>query len=73
MTPIAPDLRKLKKPVHTRLTPASAGQPGEDIADIEIIREDWMRGRLQEELLSSCEKAGLKCVWPDRWSVGLRS
>ena len=57
---IPADLRKLQKPVHDRLPPASAGQPGNDIADIEMIREDWMRRKVQDEVLSPCEKASLK-------------
>ena len=56
VSPIPSDLRKLKKPVHTRLPPASAGQPGNDVADVEIIREDWMRRKVLEEVLSRCEE-----------------
>ena len=60
VSPIPPDLRKLQKPVHTRLTPASAGVPGNDISDIEMIREEWMRRMVQHELFARSEKAGLK-------------
>ena len=60
VSPIPPDLRKLQKPVHTRLTPASAGVPGNDISDIEMIREEWMRRTVQDELFARSEKAGLK-------------
>ena len=63
VTPIPTDLRKLKKPVHDRLPPASAGQPGNDIADVEIIREDWMKRKVQDEVLSQSEhKAVLRCA-----------
>ena len=59
---IPPDLRKLKKPVHIRLSPASAGTPGDDISDVEIIREEWLRQKVEDELFSRAEKVGLKCV-----------
>ncbi|KAI8989001.1 DNase I-like protein [Trametes punicea] len=50
LSPIAPDLRQVQKPVYTRLSPASAGAPGNDISDIEVIREDWMRKKVEEDL-----------------------
>ncbi|RPD60669.1 DNase I-like protein [Lentinus tigrinus ALCF2SS1-7] len=59
LSSIPPDLRKLKKPVHTRLSAASAGMPGDDISDVEIIREEWMRSKVEDELFSRGEKAGL--------------
>ncbi|TFK84297.1 DNase I-like protein [Polyporus arcularius HHB13444] len=60
LSSIPPDLRKLKKPVHTRLSTASAGMPGDDISDVEIIREEWMRRKVEDELFARGEKAGLK-------------
>ncbi|KAH7915962.1 DNase I-like protein [Hygrophoropsis aurantiaca] len=48
------DLRVARQPLHSRLSPASAGLPGDDIADIEIIREDWIR---KEALKRSTTKA----------------
>ncbi|KZT64220.1 DNase I-like protein [Daedalea quercina L-15889] len=41
LSTIPPDLRMLQKPVHTLLSPASAGLPGDEALDIAIIREDW--------------------------------
>ena len=60
VNPIPPDLRTLQKPVHTRLSPASAGLPGSDLSDIETIREDWLRRKVQDELFTVGEKAQLK-------------
>lgn len=62
MSSVPPDLRKLKKPVHIRLSPASAGTPGDDISDVEIIREEWLRQKVEDELFLRAEKVGLKCV-----------
>ncbi|KAG9308328.1 DNase I-like protein [Chiua virens] len=36
------DLRLRKQPVHTRLSPAIAGLPGDDSSDITIVRRDWI-------------------------------
>ncbi|KAH9903242.1 DNase I-like protein [Cubamyces lactineus] len=60
LSPIPPDLRKIKKPVHTRLSVASAGVPGDDMADVEAIREDWMRRKVEEDLFARSEKAKLR-------------
>ncbi|KAI0752588.1 DNase I-like protein [Daedaleopsis nitida] len=60
LSPIPPDLRKVQKPVHSRLSPASAGVAGNDIADVDTIREQWMRQRVHDELVSRCQKKGLK-------------
>ncbi|KAJ8488584.1 hypothetical protein ONZ51_g3464 [Trametes cubensis] len=61
LSPIPPDLRKIKKPVHTRLSVASAGLPGDDMADVEAIREDWMRRKVEDDLFARSEKAKLRC------------
>ncbi|KAH9925009.1 DNase I-like protein [Epithele typhae] len=61
LTSIPPDIRLSKQPLYTRLPAASAGISGNDIADIELIREDWMRRRAHDEVLwCSEETAGLK-------------
>ncbi|KAF9653656.1 DNase I-like protein [Thelephora ganbajun] len=39
---IPPDVRLSRHPLHTRLSPASAGFPGDDLADIQRIREEWI-------------------------------
>ncbi|KAK0212373.1 DNase I-like protein [Desarmillaria ectypa] len=38
-----PDVRLLTQPLHTRLSSASAGLPGDDTNDILMIRDDWVR------------------------------
>lgn len=38
-----PDVRLLTQPLHTRLSSASAGLPGDDTDDILMIRDDWIR------------------------------
>lgn len=62
VSPIPPDLRKIRKLAHARLSAASAGLPGNDIADIEAVREDWMRTKVEEDVLARCEKAELRCL-----------
>ena len=53
---VPPDLRLLQKPVHTLLSSASAGLPGDEALDMSIIREDWMRRRVRSHLLLSAER-----------------
>ncbi|KAI0672159.1 DNase I-like protein [Trametes maxima] len=60
LSPIPPDLRKIKKPMHARLSPASAGQSGNDVSDIEVLREGWMRTKVEQDLYARSEKASLK-------------
>ncbi|KAG2134783.1 DNase I-like protein [Suillus clintonianus] len=43
------DLRTINTPLHTRLSPASAGLPGDDAADIDIVREHWIYNKAIEE------------------------
>ncbi|KAG2040787.1 Endonuclease/exonuclease/phosphatase [Suillus americanus] len=43
------DLRTVKLPLHTRLSPASAGLPGDDAVDISIVREHWIFNKAIEE------------------------
>ncbi|KAH7928356.1 DNase I-like protein [Leucogyrophana mollusca] len=50
------DLRTARQPLHSRLSSASAGLPGDDVADIDIIREDWVR----REALKAAAIAGTK-------------
>ncbi|KAK0486312.1 DNase I-like protein [Armillaria novae-zelandiae] len=38
-----PDVRLLTQPLHTRLSSASAGLPGDDTDAILMIRDDWVR------------------------------
>lgn len=37
-----PDVRLSNSPLYTRLSPASAGFPGDDLADIQLMREEWI-------------------------------
>ncbi|KAL0071307.1 hypothetical protein AAF712_001873 [Marasmius tenuissimus] len=45
LSTIPPDLRLESFPLHARLSPASAGAPGDDADDILYIREEWVRTR----------------------------
>ncbi|KAF9238067.1 DNase I-like protein [Melanogaster broomeanus] len=36
------DLRLRNQPLHSRLSPACAGLPGDDAADISIVRREWI-------------------------------
>ncbi|KAF7343256.1 Inositol polyphosphate 5-phosphatase OCRL-1 [Mycena venus] len=42
------DLRVARKPLHTRLSAAFAGEAGDDFSDIVRIRDDWIRNRVRE-------------------------
>lgn len=46
--PIPQDLRSLNLPLHARLSTASAGLPGDDFADIDAIRDEWIRSRTRK-------------------------
>ncbi|KAJ7507015.1 DNase I-like protein [Mycena galericulata] len=41
------DLRVARKPLHTRLSPAFAGEAGDDMSDIVRIRDDWIRNNVR--------------------------
>ncbi|THH05204.1 hypothetical protein EW145_g4967 [Phellinidium pouzarii] len=41
-----PDLRSLQKPAHINLTPAAAGQPGDEDIDVTLIRDTWLSEKL---------------------------
>ncbi|KAF8189122.1 hypothetical protein K438DRAFT_2019067 [Mycena galopus ATCC 62051] len=45
---LPPDLRTAQKPLHTRLSAAFAGEPGDDAADVVLIRDEWIRARVRE-------------------------
>ncbi|KAF6751635.1 DNase I-like protein [Ephemerocybe angulata] len=42
---IPPDLRQVNKPTMERLSTSSAGQPGDDHADIRTVRDEWVRAQ----------------------------
>ncbi|KAK2460857.1 hypothetical protein APHAL10511_007327 [Amanita phalloides] len=42
------DLRIVNGPLLDRLSPSSAGFPGDDVADLRLIRDFWIRGKAQE-------------------------
>ena len=44
-----PDLRKVQKSSHLKLSPAVAGQPGDEDADLLVILDDWLRRRVEED------------------------
>ena len=43
-----PDLRTLLKPAHERLSVAFAGQPGDEELDMMLIRDEWIRKKLND-------------------------
>jgi phosphatidylinositol-bisphosphatase len=43
------DLRTINIPLHMRLSPASAGLPGDDAVDISVVRKDWIYNKAIEE------------------------
>ncbi|KAJ7143655.1 DNase I-like protein [Mycena filopes] len=42
------DLRLARKPLHTRLSTAFAGEAGDDSSDIVRIRDEWIRAQVRE-------------------------
>ncbi|KAH9931574.1 DNase I-like protein [Fomitopsis serialis] len=56
LSSVPPDLRMLQKPVHTLLSPASAGLPGDEAFDTAVIRDDWIRRRVKDHLLAHAEQ-----------------
>ncbi|KAJ7672386.1 DNase I-like protein [Mycena polygramma] len=42
------DLRVARKPLHTRLSAAFAGEAGDDFSDILRIRDEWIRSRVRK-------------------------
>ncbi|EMD36828.1 hypothetical protein CERSUDRAFT_83851 [Gelatoporia subvermispora B] len=49
-----PDLRERRKPLLSRLSGAAAGMPGDESVDIELIRDEWIRRRVHDELDAKC-------------------
>ncbi|KAF8558670.1 DNase I-like protein [Imleria badia] len=46
------DLRLRKQPLHTRLSPATVGLPGDDVSDISVVRRDWIEQVATKEALT---------------------
>ncbi|KAJ7766342.1 DNase I-like protein [Mycena maculata] len=42
------DLRVARTPLHTRLSAAFAGEAGDDLSDIVLIRDEWIRNSARE-------------------------
>jgi phosphatidylinositol-bisphosphatase len=42
------DLRQVNRPLVDRLSPAYAGLSGDDHADIQLLRDEWIRTKLRE-------------------------
>ncbi|KAJ3485089.1 hypothetical protein NLI96_g5200 [Meripilus lineatus] len=55
-----PDLRHSHRSSNSILSPASAGQPGDDVLDISVIREDWIKNRVHQEIFVPASQATLK-------------
>ncbi|KAF7986043.1 hypothetical protein HWV62_41408 [Athelia sp. TMB] len=48
-TTAPPDLRTLIEPLHARLSAPPAGEPVNDLANVKLVREDWVRSRAVAE------------------------
>lgn len=57
---IPPDLRHVHRPLHTLLSPASAGLPGDDVLDVSLIREEWVKQKVYVQLFASSPKMILR-------------
>lgn len=42
------DLRVVNESLLDRLSSSSAGFPGDDIADLRMVRDDWIRAKARE-------------------------
>ncbi|KAH8102042.1 DNase I-like protein [Cristinia sonorae] len=60
LSPIPSDLRTLRKPLHEHLSPASAGQPGDDAFDISLIREEWIKREVHDQHANAKETFTLR-------------
>ncbi|EAU84020.2 hypothetical protein CC1G_11458 [Coprinopsis cinerea okayama7 len=57
---IPPDLRLVNQPLHERLSPASAGQPGDDYADLHLMRDEWVRAEARRSCISGRQSLRLR-------------
>jgi len=48
LSDIPMDLRVVNEPLLDRLSTSSAGFPGDDVADLRIVRDHWIRTKAQE-------------------------
>ncbi|KAK0195909.1 DNase I-like protein [Armillaria mellea] len=55
-----PDVRLLTQPLHTRLSSASAGLPGDDTDDILMIRDDWVRRTVRNQVRRGRRKLSIR-------------
>jgi len=58
------DLRIAGLPLHARLSHASAGLSGDDVADIQLIRDEWVHARVHE----LCRKVSANLTTTIRYS-----
>ena len=54
------DLRELLKPINSRLSPAFAGNNGNEEGDIEIIKDLWLRDVLEKKVAEYGETSVIK-------------
>ncbi|KAF7795709.1 hypothetical protein EIP86_006874 [Pleurotus ostreatoroseus] len=54
------DLRHAHRPTHTLLSNGHAGSPGDDMLDISIIREEWIKSKVKEFYTSSNDVSTLR-------------
>jgi hypothetical protein len=48
VSPVPQDIRISRLPISSRLSPASVDVPGDDIADVAIIRDHWVRQKARQ-------------------------
>ncbi|GLB39715.1 putative inositol polyphosphate phosphatase, catalytic domain homologues [Lyophyllum shimeji] len=54
------DLRLSNQALHTQLSPAAAGSPGDDIADIRLIQDEWIRTQARDTSRKGRCKLGIR-------------
>ncbi|THH32874.1 hypothetical protein EUX98_g1340 [Antrodiella citrinella] len=59
LSPVPSDLRQLQQQPHEHLSAASAGQPGDDIFDISLLREEWIKQKVHDLHASARNKIRL--------------
>ncbi|KAK7680400.1 hypothetical protein QCA50_016640 [Cerrena zonata] len=60
LSPIPSDLRHVHRPAYTLLSHATAGQPTDEPFDISLIREDWIKHKVYDEVFGPSQKLPLR-------------
>ena len=61
------DLRHEYRPVHSRLTQACAGMPGDDATDYNTIRDDWLYSKSRLTIRKNSEQKQLRYTGASMW------